>query len=140
MLKIRKTKELSFFPVGLISKLGISSPVVREGKIVGFFDGWIGSRVFAVDMAGFAVSVKTLKKAWSKTEKLEMPFKVSYEEDGFLRNLGIRPEDGEPLADNCTKVLVWHTQTYPPNISKVKIRVDGGRLANTNIPLIYPIP
>ena len=68
-----------------------------------------------------------------------MPFKVSYEEDGFLKNLGIQPEDGEPLADNCTKVLVWHTQTYPPNISKVKIRVDKGRLANSNIPLIYPL-
>ena len=126
--------------MGLISKLGVSSPVVRNGRIVGFFDGWMGNRVFAVDMAGFAVNVKTIKKVLSQTGNLEMPFKASFEEDGFLRKLGIKPEDGEPLADNCTKVLVWHTQTYPPNISKVTIKVDKGRLANSNIPLIYPLP
>ena len=41
-----------------------------------------------------------------------MPYKASYEEDGFLRQLGVGPEEGEPLADNCSLVLVWHTQTY----------------------------
>ena len=38
----------------------MSSPIVRKGKIIGFFDGWIGSRLFPVDMAGFAVTVQTL--------------------------------------------------------------------------------
>ena len=33
---------------------------MRKGKIIGFFDGWIGSRLFPVDMAGFAVTVQTL--------------------------------------------------------------------------------
>ena len=41
-----------------------------------------------------------------------MPYKASYEEDGFLRQVGVGPEEGEPLADNCSLVLVWHTQTY----------------------------
>ena len=41
-----------------------------------------------------------------------MPFKASYEEDGFLRQIGVGPEEAEPLADNCSLVLVWHTQTY----------------------------
>ena len=53
---------LSFFPVGLIGKIGISSPIVRDGKIVGFFDGWNGNRLFAVDMAGFAVNTNLLKE------------------------------------------------------------------------------
>ena len=53
---------VSFFPVGLIGKIGISSPIVREGKIVGFFDGWTGNRLFAVDMAGFAVNTILLKE------------------------------------------------------------------------------
>ena len=35
---------------------------MREGRIVGFFDGWIGGRKFPVDMAGFAVRVETLRK------------------------------------------------------------------------------
>ena len=36
---------------------------------------------------------------------IEMPFKVSYEEDGFLRQLGVLPEEGEPLAKNCSQIL-----------------------------------
>ena len=61
-MQIRTTRTVSFFPVGLVGNLGVSSPIVRDGKIVGFFDGWIGNRVFAVDMAGFAVNIATLKK------------------------------------------------------------------------------
>ena len=41
-----------------------------------------------------------------------MPYKASFEEDGFLRQIGVEPEEAEPLADNCSLVLVWHTQTY----------------------------
>ena len=37
-------------------------PPVKEGRIVGFFDGWIANRKFPVDMAGFAVTVDTLRK------------------------------------------------------------------------------
>ena len=48
--------------MGLVSKLGVSTPIVKDGRIVGFFDGWIGNRVYPVDMAGFAVNIHTLKK------------------------------------------------------------------------------
>ena len=41
-----------------------------------------------------------------------MPYKASYEEDGFLRQIGVGADEAEPLADNCSLVLVWHTQTY----------------------------
>ena len=88
---MRKTRSLSLFPVGLVTKTGVSSPIVRSGKIVGFFDGWIANRKFPVDMAGFAVSVQTLKKVQAKLGKLEMPFTPGYEEDGFLRQLEIEP-------------------------------------------------
>ena len=37
-------------------------PPVKDGRIVGFFDGWIGGRKFPVDMAGLAVRVDTLRK------------------------------------------------------------------------------
>ena len=51
-------------------------------------------------------------QAKDRVGSLEMPYKASYEEDGFLRQIGVGPEEGEPLADNCSLVLVWHTQTY----------------------------
>ena len=138
--QIRDTRRLSFFPVGLVGKLGISSPIVKNGKIVGFFDDWKGNRLFPVDMAGFAINLQTIRKAWSDIGALEMPFTVSYEEDGFLRQLGVSPEEGEPLANNCTKVLVWHTKTYFTPIKEEEkgiLRKEG--LFDTNIPKIYPI-
>lgn len=89
------------FPVGLITKAGVSSPIVKHGIFTGFYDGWIGGRKFAVDMAGFAVSVEFLQKR----PKAKMPFKPGFEEDGFLKSLSpFEPKDVELLANNCTKV------------------------------------
>ena len=48
------------WPVGLITNYGVSSPVVKNGKVVGFYDGWVANRKFPVDMAGFAVSVQLI--------------------------------------------------------------------------------
>lgn len=96
------------FPVGLCTKFGLSSPIIKGGKFVGFYDGWIAGRKFPVDMAGFAVSVKFLLQRPNAT----MPFKAGYEEDGFLKSLApLEPKDIEFLAENCTRVLAWHTQT-----------------------------
>ena len=53
------TRQVSVFPVGLIGKLGLSSPVVPgNGSLTGFYDHYNGGRTFKVDMAGFAVSVQ----------------------------------------------------------------------------------
>lgn len=74
-------------------------------QVVGFFDSWPARRTFPVDMAGFAVNLKFLKP------DAVMPYIAGYEEDKFLRSLDLQLEDIEPLADNCSKVLVWHTRT-----------------------------
>lgn len=58
---MRFTKKVSMWPVGLVTKVGLSSPVVNsQGVVVDFFDGWIANRKFPVDMAGFAVSVQLI--------------------------------------------------------------------------------
>lgn len=108
MFQIRKTKTVSMFPVGLCTKFGLSSPILKGGKFAGFYDGWVAGRKFPVDMAGFAVNVKFLHQRPNAT----MPFRAGYEEDGFLKSLApFEPRDAQLLADNCTKVLAWHTQT-----------------------------
>lgn len=38
----------------------MSSPIVKNGRVTGFYDGWVANRRFPVDMAGFAVSVKMI--------------------------------------------------------------------------------
>ena len=62
---MRYTKRVSMWPVGLVTKVGLSSPVVDEhGTVVDFFDGWFASRKFPVDMAGFAINVQLLLEVY----------------------------------------------------------------------------
>lgn len=101
---MRYTKKVSMWPVGLIDKYGVSSPVVKNGTIVDFYDFWKGGRKFAVDMASFAVNVQFFLSRPNAT----MPFKAGYEEDGFLRSLApLAMTEIEPLASNCTKVNIF---------------------------------
>ncbi|XP_043471675.1 galactosylgalactosylxylosylprotein 3-beta-glucuronosyltransferase P isoform X1 [Leptopilina heterotoma] len=125
--EIRKTKRVSMFPVGLCTKYGLSSPIVKDGKFQGFYDGWIAGRRFPVDMAGFAVNIKFLLER----PKATMPYKAGFEEDGFLRSLApFEPKEIELLADNCTKILTWHTQTKKNEHSAP---LDMTRYGSTNL-------
>lgn len=74
-LQMRNTKKVSMWPVGLCTKTGLSTPIVKNGKLIGFYDGWIAGRKFPVDMAGFAVSVKFL---------LEVSYNVN---SGYISNV-----------------------------------------------------
>ncbi|CAG9558001.1 unnamed protein product [Danaus chrysippus] len=121
--EIRSTEKVSMFPVGLIGDYGVSSPVVKDGKVVGFYDSWPGARSFPVDMAGFAVNMAMLR------EGATMPFVAGHEEDGFLRSLSVELTDIQPLAENCTKILVWHTKTVKHK--KPTVRVDLDKLKNS---------
>lgn len=130
--EIRSVKDVGMWPVGLITEYGISSPVVENanGRITGFYDGWIANRTFAVDMAGFAVSVKRILNHPDGM----MPYIMGWEEDGLLRNLGVLIDDVEVKADNCTQIYVWHTQTKknkPPN------KPDMASYENTNVWKLY---
>jgi len=60
VLQIRAVKTIGMWPVGLVTHYGISTPVVKNGKITSFYDGWVANRKFPVDMASFAFSVKLL--------------------------------------------------------------------------------
>ena len=50
------------WPVGLLTSFGISTPIVKNGAVKGFYDGFISNRKYPVDFAGFAVSVERLLK------------------------------------------------------------------------------
>ncbi|XP_018017459.1 galactosylgalactosylxylosylprotein 3-beta-glucuronosyltransferase S [Hyalella azteca] len=129
--QIRSTQKVSVFPVGMILEYGISSPIVRQHKVVGFHDAFQALRKFAVDMAGFAVNLEFLYRKPNAT----IPLLVSYLEDGFLRALGTSLDDLEPLAHDCTEVLVWHTRTqtpFSPNVAHLPPHSN-----DTNLPALY---
>ena len=51
-------------------------------------------------MAGFAVNLQL----FLSRPKATMPYKKGYEEDYFIKSLGIHLDDLEPKANNCTQV------------------------------------
>lgn len=126
---IRTTQKVSVFPVGLIGKYGLSSPVVVNGSVQSFYDAYNGGRTFKVDMAGFAVNVQFYRNV-SKghtSDFLKMPAVRAKEEDGFLKSLGVGINDLEVLTPE--EVLVWHTKTQTGDGP----RDPGSKFLNTNI-------
>ncbi|CAO1413352.1 unnamed protein product [Diamesa hyperborea] len=118
--EIRTTKKVSMFPVGLIGLYSVSSPIVENGRVVGFFDSWLAKRKWPVDMAGFAVGLRYL----ADFPNASMPYKAGYEEDSFLKSIGLKIEEIEPKGNNCTEVLVWHTQTSKTKAPTIKVSDD----------------
>ncbi|KAH8412987.1 hypothetical protein KR009_007325 [Drosophila setifemur] len=115
--EIRQTQRVSMFPVGLIADYGVSGPVVRKGKVVAFLDSWVAGRRWPVDMAGFAVNLEYM----AQYPYVNMPYKPGYEEDLFLRSIGLRMDLIEPRGSNCTEILVWHTQTKSKKIGGLRM-------------------
>ena len=89
--------------MGLLSGRPVSTPIVKKGKVVDYYEGWIGEREFPLDMAGFAFTVKLLKKA-SKEDNVAMPYSNTDQENGFLKLLNVTMKDFQPLAKQCTEV------------------------------------
>uniref|UniRef100_A0A0K8UEX8 Galactosylgalactosylxylosylprotein 3-beta-glucuronosyltransferase n=1 Tax=Bactrocera latifrons TaxID=174628 RepID=A0A0K8UEX8_BACLA len=117
--EIRYTQRVSMFPVGLIEEYSVSGPVVRKGKVVGFLDSWVAERRWPVDMAGFATNLAYM----AEYPNASMPYKPGYEEDLFLRSIRLNLNIIEPKANNCTEILVWHTQTK--NRARTTLRISN---------------
>lgn len=100
----------------LLSKC-VSHISQTQGKVIGFLDSWVAGRRWPVDMAGFAVSLSYM----AEHPNASMPYKPGYEEDYFLRSIGLTLDMIEPKGSNCTEILVWHTQTKNHERTMVKL-------------------
>uniref|UniRef100_A0A6A7G4T9 Galactosylgalactosylxylosylprotein 3-beta-glucuronosyltransferase n=2 Tax=Hirondellea gigas TaxID=1518452 RepID=A0A6A7G4T9_9CRUS len=109
--EMRWTKRVSMWPVGLVTGLALSSPILRHGRFLGWYDGYLAGRKFAVDMAGFATNIEFLIKVGD----VSMPYRAGGEEEGYLKSLHISYSDIEFKANDCTKIYVWHTRTSSPS-------------------------
>lgn len=89
------------WPVGLVGNLPYESPIVKDGRVVGWFTYWKPQRQFALDMAGFAVNLSLLRKY--PDARFLLASARGYLESGFLSQL-VTMNDLEPKAANCTKV------------------------------------
>ena len=132
----RHTQGVSVFPVGLVGKFGLSSPVVKavvgEEKMVvdGWYDYWDHGRKFMLDMAGFAVSV-ALYRNRSRGSPILMPARRGREEDDFLKMMGVEVTELEVISPE--EVLVWHTKTADSPMP----RDPGTKYKDTNVALLW---
>lgn len=85
-----------------------------SGRVVSYKTGWKPERAFATDMAGFAINLTLIVKNPEANFSYKME-KGNLESD-FLSLLTTK-EELEPLADNCTKVYVWHTRTEKTKVN-----------------------
>ncbi|XP_075040081.1 galactosylgalactosylxylosylprotein 3-beta-glucuronosyltransferase 1-like [Mixophyes fleayi] len=117
--EMRYTKKVSVWPVAFVGGLRYETVKVNsDGKVEGWLVKYDVSRPFAIDMAGFAIHLKLiLEKPWSLFRLDVMP---GYQESSLLQHL-VTMDELEPKAENCTKIMVWHTKTQVPNIRRDKV-------------------
>ncbi|XP_060628582.2 galactosylgalactosylxylosylprotein 3-beta-glucuronosyltransferase 2 [Anolis sagrei] len=113
--EMRTTRKVSVWPVGLVGGRRYERPVVEKGKVVGWYTGWRAGRPFAIDMAGFAVNLQVILSN-PKAVFRRHGSQPGMQESDFLRQITTM-EELEPKANNCTKVLVWHTRTEKVNLA-----------------------
>ncbi|XP_012559154.1 galactosylgalactosylxylosylprotein 3-beta-glucuronosyltransferase 3 [Hydra vulgaris] len=113
--EMRWTHHVSVWPVGLSGGARWAGPVVSNGKVTSFHTNWAPDRSFPLDMAGFAVNLNLLLKEKPKVV-FDINAKRGYLEPTFLESI-TTIDQLEPLANNCTEVLVWHTRTEVPVVS-----------------------
>ncbi|XP_011812426.1 PREDICTED: galactosylgalactosylxylosylprotein 3-beta-glucuronosyltransferase 2 isoform X1 [Colobus angolensis palliatus] len=102
--EMRTTRKVSVWPVGLVGGRRYERPLVENGKVVGWYTGWRADRPFAIDMAGFAVSLQVIlsnPKAVFKRRGSQ----PGMQESDFLKQI-TTVEELEPKANNCTKVFI----------------------------------
>ncbi|XP_076314527.1 galactosylgalactosylxylosylprotein 3-beta-glucuronosyltransferase 3-like [Tachypleus tridentatus] len=136
--EIRWTKKVSVWPVGFASRTyAIGSPIVQNGIVTGFHDGFKGNkdraRKFAVDMAGFAVSIPFLFRRPNAT----MGCDEGYLEDQFLQSLEVSIDELEPKAENCVQVLAWHLKSGKTEIPQISNLELVNNVNSTNLPKLY---
>ncbi|XP_064600134.1 galactosylgalactosylxylosylprotein 3-beta-glucuronosyltransferase 3-like isoform X2 [Liolophura sinensis] len=128
--EMRYTKKVSVWPVGLVGKLRYERPIVQDGKVVEWFTYFKPQRPFAMDMAGFAVNLQTILD--NPKAEFSLRVKRGYQESELLRHI-VTMEELEPLADQCTKILVWHTRTEKSKLSNEAKLKRSGRESDPNI-------
>lgn len=93
----------------------MEAPILNTANtdVIGFNSKWHPERPFPIDMAGFAISGTRLIPDDILFDNLLEP---GMQESNILSQVVEKRSDLQPLASNCTKVLVWHTRTEKPKL------------------------
>jgi galactosylgalactosylxylosylprotein 3-beta-glucuronosyltransferase 3 len=108
--EVKKTKNLSVFPVGNLGPNGIERPILKNGKIL-YWDAYWKCRRFPLDMAGFAFNSEYLYTKKQKNHKLWDHHGIGGETEfiGYITN---SYDDLEFLCNGCTVCYVKHNELH----------------------------
>lgn len=115
--EMRKIHKVGVWPVGIVGGMRVEMPLVTNGKVTGYNAVWKPFRPFPIDMAGFAINATLFLEF--PNAKFSRKVQSGFQESEILKYL-TKTEELEPLAENCTKVYVWHTRTQRPSILNPK--------------------
>lgn len=120
-----KRGHVGVWPVGLVGGLKVEKPILNAtGVVTGFNAAWRPERPFPVDMAGFAISGDLLLRYPEAKFDFEVP--RGYQESQILKQI-TKLNELQPLANNCTDILVWHTRTEKPNLKDEDKLIKAGK-------------
>lgn len=109
---MRQIRKAGVWPVGLSGGNHYEGPICEHGTVINWYSIWKETRIFPIDMAGFAINLKVL------FEKPEVYFVrnvgIGEVESQFLTELDIEYSEMQTVDPKCERILVWHTQTARP--------------------------
>ncbi|CAF0822155.1 unnamed protein product [Didymodactylos carnosus] len=108
-IEMRQIKNVGIWPVGISGRLAYERPICYYGRVHSWFRYVAIHREFPIDMAGFAIRLGLIH------HYKYFHFNVSITSVGLLESQILSTmttiNDLECLADNATKIYVWHTKT-----------------------------
>ncbi|CAF0868838.1 unnamed protein product [Rotaria sordida] len=122
--EIRKIQSVGVWPVGLVGELLYERPICLNGKVHSWFHYMYRKRKFPTDMAGFAIHLRLIHQYSNYI------FNVSAnsiaEQESQILNTMTTIDQLECLANNASKIYVWHTKTQSMFLTSIeKLRNAG---------------
>ncbi|CAF3822582.1 unnamed protein product [Rotaria sordida] len=122
--EIRKIQSVGVWPVGLVGELLYERPICLNGKVHSWFHYMYRKRKFPTDMAGFAIHLHLIHQYSNYI------FNVSAnsiaEQESQILNTMTTIDQLECLANNASKIYVWHTKTQSMFLTSIeKLRNAG---------------
>jgi len=117
--ELASVKRMGIFGVAFSAKTEYERCFVNAttGAIQTVISLWEMRRVYAMDMGGFALSTSVFQR--ENPPRFDLNWPLGWLEPYFLNLVDDRgPTKQEPLAANCTRLLVYHVKTELGKIEK----------------------
>lgn len=116
--EMRSTRNVAVWPVAFVGGLLVERPIVRRdhssnsSRVDGFNARWEPNRRFPIDMAGFSISIRLVLSKPDAAFSCHQ--RIGHMESHFLSQFVDSLLELEPKANDCSRLLVWHTKTKNP--------------------------